>query len=145
MSWRRICQPRTKGGLDVKDVKLVNLSFLTKWRWRLIQMDNSLWKRVLEDKYGIHIVWYAIFRKICKGFWRQVWHPYCVIVFNLANLEGAKRLNFQSVILTIEFKQRKDCIMFILWAGTKGFLFYFFLKEGGKGFLLFATKNLIDL
>jgi hypothetical protein len=36
----------------VKDIRVMNLSLLAKWRWRLLEGENSLWKEVLEDKYG---------------------------------------------------------------------------------------------
>jgi len=36
VKWKKICQPRSKGGLGVRDVKLVNLSLLAKWKWRLL-------------------------------------------------------------------------------------------------------------
>lgn len=38
-------------GLGVKDLCLLNLSLLGKWRWRLLEEDGSLWKRVLVTKY----------------------------------------------------------------------------------------------
>jgi hypothetical protein len=52
VKWRKICSPRTKGGLGVRDVKLANLSLMAKWKWRLLQADMPLWKLVLRDKYG---------------------------------------------------------------------------------------------
>ena len=36
----------------MRDVKLVNLSLLAKWKWRIFQADLPLWKLVLRDKYG---------------------------------------------------------------------------------------------
>lgn len=48
-----MCQPKEEGGLGVRGVKLVNLSLLTKWGWRLIQDDQMLWKRVIVEKYGV--------------------------------------------------------------------------------------------
>jgi len=33
VKWRRVCQPRSKGGLGVRDVRLVNLSLMAKWKW----------------------------------------------------------------------------------------------------------------
>jgi len=32
VKWSRVCQPRTIGGLGVRDIRLVNLSLLAKWR-----------------------------------------------------------------------------------------------------------------
>ena len=32
VKWRVVCQPRSKGGLGVRDIRLVNLSLLLKWR-----------------------------------------------------------------------------------------------------------------
>jgi hypothetical protein len=44
--------PKEDGGLGVRDLKRFNLSLLAKWRWRLLVEDGSLWKNVLEVKYG---------------------------------------------------------------------------------------------
>ena len=52
VKWWVVCQSRCKGGLGVKDIILVNLSLLAKWRWRLIQGEGGLWKEVLIEKYG---------------------------------------------------------------------------------------------
>jgi len=43
VKWRKVYQPRSKGGLGVRDVKLVNMSLLAKWKWRLLQDEQSLW------------------------------------------------------------------------------------------------------
>lgn len=55
VKWKRICQPKCKGGLGVRDVKRVNLSLLPKWKWRLLQDGIPLWKVVLIEKYGENI------------------------------------------------------------------------------------------
>jgi hypothetical protein len=52
VSWRDGCRPKEEGGLGVKDLKWFNTSLLTKWRWRLLVDHDSLWKKVLEAKYG---------------------------------------------------------------------------------------------
>ena len=52
VSWRKVCQPRGKGGLGVGDIKLANISLLAKWKWWLIEDQSSLWKDVIHDKYG---------------------------------------------------------------------------------------------
>jgi len=55
VKWRKVCLPRSKGGLGVRDVRLVNLSLMAKWKWRLLQEDLPLWKVVLREKYGDYI------------------------------------------------------------------------------------------
>jgi len=52
VKWRKVCHPRSKGGLGVRDVRLVNLSLMAKWKWRLLQEETPLWKMVLREKYG---------------------------------------------------------------------------------------------
>ena len=44
----------TKGGSDlgVRDVCMVNLSLLAKWRWRLLQVNNALWKCIVVERYS---------------------------------------------------------------------------------------------
>ncbi|PNX67524.1 ribonuclease H, partial [Trifolium pratense] len=37
IKWDTVCLPKKKGGLGVRDVRLVNISLLTKWRWRLLE------------------------------------------------------------------------------------------------------------
>ncbi|MCH89732.1 LINE-1 reverse transcriptase like, partial [Trifolium medium] len=52
VSWKDVCRPKIEGGLGVRDLKWFNLSLLAKWRWRLLLEGDSLWKNVLEAKYG---------------------------------------------------------------------------------------------
>ncbi|MCI15296.1 putative ribonuclease H protein, partial [Trifolium medium] len=52
VSWKDVCRPKVDGGLGVKDLLLFNVSLLAKWRWCLLVEDGSLWKKVLEAKYG---------------------------------------------------------------------------------------------
>jgi hypothetical protein len=56
IKWSVVCRERSKGGLGVRDVRLVNISLLAKWRWRLFLPERSLWKDVLVAKYGDHIL-----------------------------------------------------------------------------------------
>ncbi|GAU12281.1 hypothetical protein TSUD_141890 [Trifolium subterraneum] len=53
LAFRVVCQDKEKGGLEVRDIKAININLLMKWRWRLLQHeDQSLWKEVLVAKYG---------------------------------------------------------------------------------------------
>jgi hypothetical protein len=56
VKWSVVCLEKSKGGLGVRDIRLVNLSLLAKWRWRLLLPGRPLWKEVLAAKYGSHIL-----------------------------------------------------------------------------------------
>jgi hypothetical protein len=56
VKWSVVCKEKSQGGLGVRDARIVNLSLLAKWRWRLLQPGLPLWKEVLIAKYGNHIV-----------------------------------------------------------------------------------------
>ncbi|GAU21871.1 hypothetical protein TSUD_33680 [Trifolium subterraneum] len=56
VKWPVVCKAKSKGGLGVRDVRLVNLSLLAKWRWRLLLPGRPLWQEVLVAKYGDHIL-----------------------------------------------------------------------------------------
>jgi hypothetical protein len=56
VKWSVVCRDRKKGGLGVRDIRIVNLSLLTKWRWRLLSPGRPLWKEVLVAKYGEYIL-----------------------------------------------------------------------------------------
>ncbi|MCI12865.1 putative non-LTR retroelement reverse transcriptase, partial [Trifolium medium] len=52
------------GGLGVRDIRAVNISLLAKWRWRLLEDDNAMWKEGVIKRIG------------CGDqtkFWRDIW------------------------------------------------------------------------
>jgi hypothetical protein len=51
-----VCKPRKDGGLGIKDLRLVNISLLTKWRWKLLSHDDEVWKEVVVAKYGHNLI-----------------------------------------------------------------------------------------
>jgi hypothetical protein len=56
VKWDVVCKPKKLGGLGVRDIRAVNISLLAKWRWRLLEDDNAMWKRVLRSKYGTNVM-----------------------------------------------------------------------------------------
>jgi hypothetical protein len=56
ISWKMVCREKKDGGLGVRDIKVVNMSLLSKWRWKLLQNDSALWKDVLVSRYGRGLV-----------------------------------------------------------------------------------------
>jgi hypothetical protein len=54
--WEVICRPKKEGGLGVRDLRLVNISLLAKWKWKLLSQEVELWKEVVVARYGTDVV-----------------------------------------------------------------------------------------
>jgi hypothetical protein len=52
VSWDRICQPKEKGGLGIKNLELFNDSLLCKWKWRCLIDIEAPWYHLLQFRYG---------------------------------------------------------------------------------------------
>jgi hypothetical protein len=55
VKWDTVCQSKRNAGLGVKDIRVMNVSILAKWRWRLLDGEVALWKEVLGAKYGASV------------------------------------------------------------------------------------------
>lgn len=67
-------------GLRVRNLKLVNLSLLTKWSWTLLVEDSNLWRDILITRYDETFIsshWGAR----CKGLWSSSswWKEICLL------------------------------------------------------------------
>jgi hypothetical protein len=52
VSWDRICQPKNKRGLGLKNLELFNSSLLCKWKWRCFVDKEAPWRELLSYRYG---------------------------------------------------------------------------------------------
>ncbi|PNX91435.1 hypothetical protein L195_g047566, partial [Trifolium pratense] len=41
-SWEKVCLPKDKGGLGIKNLALFNLALLCKWKWRCLNERNTI-------------------------------------------------------------------------------------------------------
>ncbi|GKU88312.1 hypothetical protein SLEP1_g2595 [Rubroshorea leprosula] len=58
LSWDKVCRRRKEGGLGVPDLECRNIALLGKWWDRFGKEENSLWKKVISDKYyGGGTIW----------------------------------------------------------------------------------------
>jgi hypothetical protein len=48
--WVKICKRKKRGGLDIKDIRKMNLSLLCKWLWK-IDREEGLWQQIVKFKY----------------------------------------------------------------------------------------------
>ena len=51
LSWEKLCEPKSKGGMGFKNLKHFNLVLLAKQGWRLQVRHDSLVYRFLKAKY----------------------------------------------------------------------------------------------
>jgi hypothetical protein len=84
IKWDTVCLPKAKGGLGVRDVRMVNISLLAKWRWRLLDNNQAVWKDVLKGKYGELAVGKVELLDECKPWYASLWwREICSIGVNL--------------------------------------------------------------
>lgn len=52
IAWHVICQPKHRGGLNIRLTADINKILLSKLAWRLINSPRALWSQVITLKYG---------------------------------------------------------------------------------------------
>lgn len=56
VKWDVVCKLKKFGGLDVRDLRLVNMALLDMSRWSLLSGASGIWHDTLITKYGyMHI------------------------------------------------------------------------------------------
>jgi hypothetical protein len=84
IKWETVCLPKNKGGLGVRDVRLVNISLLAKWRWKLLDNTQAVWKDVIKGKYGVNAVGKVELGDDSKPWYSSLWwKDICTIGTNL--------------------------------------------------------------
>lgn len=52
VSWTNICKPKAEGRLGVKHMDFFNKDLLCKWKWRILTERETVWRNILEARYG---------------------------------------------------------------------------------------------
>ncbi|XP_060968744.1 uncharacterized protein LOC133036241 [Cannabis sativa] len=86
-AWDKLCLPKSHGGLGFRKTREMNLAFLAKWSWNLLNGCNSLCCRILEAKYlkGKEFLNHK-FKSSDSWFWKNV------VQANVILRKGACRL-----------------------------------------------------
>ena len=66
--WSKVCAPRAKGGLGIKDIKALNNALLIKWKWLMFHQSDQLWSRILFSKYN---GWRGLDQRPSKKYFSQ--------------------------------------------------------------------------
>lgn len=77
VKWNDLCKPKKDGGLGIKDLLLFNKALLSKWVWRFLTNNKSLWSRTIIARHGgillNHTGQMAVSERGCKsGWWSKV-------------------------------------------------------------------------
>ena len=52
VKWETVCTDKRKGGIGIKSFSIINKALLSKWSWRFANDKKSLWRRVIQCKFG---------------------------------------------------------------------------------------------
>lgn len=74
VKWSKVIQPKKQGGLGIRDLTKHNKSLLMKWWWRYGQETTSLWKEVVNAKYGKQDHWRTKQNRAAHGVgpWKHI-------------------------------------------------------------------------
>ena len=53
VKWTIVCSDKRKGGLGVRCLSKLNRTLLGKWSWRFTKEKGTLWKQVVNRKFGV--------------------------------------------------------------------------------------------
>ncbi|RVW98823.1 LINE-1 reverse transcriptase-like [Vitis vinifera] len=76
IKWEAICEDKSKGGLGLRKLVLLNKALLGKWIWRFAYDKDDLWKQVITTKYGQEgHGWRAkrAYGAFGVGVWKEIW------------------------------------------------------------------------
>ena len=53
IKWEDACVSKMKGTLGIRSLILMNKALLSKWAWRFVEEESTIWKLVIKLKYAI--------------------------------------------------------------------------------------------
>ncbi|GMJ07534.1 hypothetical protein HRI_004422600 [Hibiscus trionum] len=78
VNWEKVCKPKTYGGLGIRDIRMKNRAMLNKWVWRYGCERSSLWRKIVDAKYGMdssRLIPSATIGKRTSRIWKDITKP----------------------------------------------------------------------
>ncbi|RVW50222.1 Threonine--tRNA ligase, mitochondrial 1 [Vitis vinifera] len=75
VKWDTVCLDKSKGGLGVRRLSILNRALLCKWNWRFANERDKLWRCVISRKFGEEEGgWYSkeVREGFGVGFWKDI-------------------------------------------------------------------------
>ncbi|XP_058742136.1 uncharacterized protein LOC131614590 [Vicia villosa] len=87
VGWNTVCKTCEQGGLGVKNMEILNVALLRKWKWRLLTEKEAVWSGIINHRYDnsalkILVEDVSVVSKQDSIWWRDV-----LISGNYVNLE----------------------------------------------------------
>ena len=52
IDWNTVCGSQESGGLEIRDLTLMNKALLGKWTWKFAMKGDTIWLKLISLKYG---------------------------------------------------------------------------------------------
>jgi hypothetical protein len=52
VAWEKMCEPKSQGGLGIKDPQSLSQALVAKIYWRWIKIPKAFWARIWQGKYA---------------------------------------------------------------------------------------------
>jgi hypothetical protein len=83
VAWNTLCQPKSQGGLGLKDPQVFSSTLAAKLWWRWIKTPSALWARIWRNKYAPNIPIQSLIRAegIRPGslIWNNAWRNHDLV------------------------------------------------------------------
>ena len=71
--WDDVCRPKSEGGLGIRRNEDVNKALIIKLGWRILTDNDSIWAKIMRDKYVKNNNFFRISKKECDFIvWKEV-------------------------------------------------------------------------
>lgn len=80
VKWSKLCEPKEKGGLNFRDMKIFNEALLAKQVWRFHTNSESMVARAFKDKYYPNFPILEATLGHCSSLaWQSIWGAKAII------------------------------------------------------------------